>query len=437
MAARTWKFHAVRLLLLLLVALLSGWLSGYPLQFMALGLCLYLAWHLANLWRLYHWLHGPGTEVPASYGIWSDVYERIASLEKDNKKQKDHYRLMLAEFRQLTDAFPDATLVIDRQRNITWFNQAAQGLLGLHSPQDLGMPVTNLLRGPDFANWLLVQGQVRSPLEMPSPHDDNVWLSVSAFAFQNDQRLIILRDNTDVHNLERIRRDFVANISHELRTPLTVLQGYLELLQDHESQDVSDAVKRMLVQTAQMQMLLLDLLELSRLQSDQIRGEEEIVDVPGILMQLRERAEELSRGRHDLVFRLDTGPWLSGIAADLESAFGNLISNAISYTPEGGAVTVSWQDGDTGPQLVVEDTGIGIPKRDIPRLTERFYRVGSDRARQSGGTGLGLSIVKHVLNAHQATLTIESEPGAGSRFTCTFPAERRLGEAEEGRSRQL
>jgi two-component system phosphate regulon sensor histidine kinase PhoR len=426
MAARTWKFHAVRLLLLAAGFLLLAWLSGYPKQAILLGLFLYLAWHLGNLWRLYRWLQLPGADVPESYGIWSDVYERIATLEKDNRAQREQYRLMLAEFRQLTDAFPDATLVIDRQRNITWFNRAAERLLGLRNPQDLGKPVTNLLRGPDFANWLVVQARVKSPLEMPSPRDDNVWLSISAFAFQQDQRLIILRDNTEVHNVEQIRRDFVANISHELRTPLTVLQGYLEMLQENESQDVSNAVARMLAQSAQMQMLLDDLLELSRLQDDEIQGEEEIIDVPGMLMQLKEQADGLSRGRHSLVFRVDSGPWLSGISADLESAFGNLISNAIKYTPDGGTVTVSWQDAEPGPQLVVEDTGIGIPKRDIPRLTERFYRVGSDRARQTGGTGLGLSIVKHVLNAHQATLTIESEPGEGSRFTCTFPAERRL-----------
>ena len=428
MAARSWKFHAGRLLLMVPGILLVGWLAGYPLEVLAMSLLAYLAWHLANLWRLYRWLQMPGSEVPESYGIWSDVYERIASLEKDNQKQKDQYRGMLAEFRQLTDAFPDATLVMDAQRNITWFNQAAQALLGLRSPQDLGKPVTNLLRGPDFANWLAVQGQVKSPLEMPSPRDDNVWLTISAFAFQKDQRLIILRDNTEVHNVERIRRDFVANISHELRTPLTVLQGYLEMLQDNESPEVSDSVARMLSQTAQMQMLLYDLLELSRLQSDEIRGEEEVIDVPGMLMQLQEQADELSRGRHQLVFEVDSGPWLSGVAPDLESAFGNLLSNAIKYTPDGGTIKVSWREAGPGPQLVVEDTGIGIPKRDIPRLTERFYRVGSDRARQTGGTGLGLSIVKHVLNAHQATLTIESEIGEGSRFTCTFPPDRRLDE---------
>lgn len=425
MAARSWKVHAARLLAAAVGVVLAGWLTGHPQLLAATALLAYLAWHLANLWRLFSWLHGGGGAVPESFGIWSDVYDRIAALEKENQAQRERYRAMIGEFRNLTDAFPDATLVVDNGRNITWFNNAARRLLGLRSPQDFGKPVTNLLRGPDFADWLAVQGQVKSPLEMHSPRSDNIWLSVTAIPFQENQRLIILRDNTEIHNVEQIRRDFVANISHELRTPLTVLQGYLELLQENESREVSDAVSRMLAQTAQMQMLLDDLLELSRLQSDEIQGEEEAVDVPGMLMQLKEQADELSRGRHELLFDVASGPWLSGIASDLESAFGNLISNAIKYTPDGGTVRVSWQDGEEGPELAVHDTGIGIPSRDIPRLTERFYRVGSDRARQTGGTGLGLAIVKHVLNAHQATLTIESELGEGSAFTCRFPPERR------------
>lgn len=425
MTARSWKLHAGRLLAAALAVLLTGWLAGHPVVVVSAALLAYLAWHLWNLWRLFSWLQKGGAEVPESWGIWADIYDRIAALEKDNQAQKERYRAMLGEFRNLTDAFPDATLVLDRSRNITWFNKAAGRMLGLRSPEDLGKPVTNLLRDPDFGDWLAFQGQVKSPLEMPSPRSDNVWLSVTAIPFQENQRLVILRDNTEVHNVEQIRRDFVANISHELRTPLTVLQGYLELLQDNESSEVSDAVTRMLAQTAQMQALLDDLLELSRLQSDEIHGEEEAVDVPGMLMQLKEQADELSRGRHQLVFDVAAGPWLSGIASDLESAFGNLISNAIKYTPDGGTISVRWQDSEEGPQLVVSDTGIGIPNRDIPRLTERFYRVGSDRARQTGGTGLGLSIVKHVLNAHQATLRIESELGEGSRFTCIFPPERR------------
>ena len=291
--------------------------------------------------------------------------------------------------------------------------------------------MTNLLRGPDFGNWLQVGDRVRSPLEMPSPIDQNIWLAVRAITYQGDQRLIILRDNTEVHNVEQIRRDFVANISHEMRTPLTVLQGYLELLQDSESSEVSQAVARMLAQTAQMQMLLDDLLELSRLQNEEMRGEQEIIDIAGMLMQLREQAEELSRGRHRLEFRIESKSQLSGIANDLESAFGNLISNAIRYTPDEGQVTVTWRDSEEGPQFIVEDSGIGIPRRDIPRITERFYRVGSDRARRSGGTGLGLSIVKHVLNSHQAALTIDSEVGEGSRFICTFPHDRRRMESSD------
>jgi len=437
MAASSWKTHASRLLLLALVVLAAGWLTGHPLPVIAASLAVYLAWHLGNLWKLFGWLKSPQASVPESFGAWSDVYERIATLEKERLKQEQQYLDTLGEFRQLTDAFPDATLVIDGQRNITWFNQAAISLLGLRSPQDLGKPVTNLLRGSDFANWLAVQGRVKSPLEMQSPKSDNIWLSVSAFGFQKDQRLIILRDITEVHNVERIRRDFVANISHELRTPLTVLQGYLELLRESAPDDVSDAVSRMLTQTAQMQMLLDDLLELSRLQSGELRGDEEMIDVPGMVMQLKEQADELSRGRHDLRFEVDSELWLSGVASDLESAFSNLISNAIKYTPDGGTVTVRWQDSDKGPQFAVRDTGIGIPSRDIPRITERFYRVGSDRARQTGGTGLGLSIVKHVMNAHHATLTIESELGEGTSISCTFPREKRHIEPAHDSSERL
>lgn len=426
MAGSSWKFHAGRLLLVALLVLLAGWFVGQPLPVVTASLALYLGWHLANLWKLLRWLQFPQSEVPDSYGIWSDVYERIATLEKLRQQQEQQYLDTVAEFRQLTDAFPDATLVIDRQRNITWFNQAARAQLGLRSPQDLGKPVTNLLRGPEFANWLAVEERVKSPLEMPSPKSDNIWLSVSAFAVQRDQRLIILRDNTEVHNVQRLRRDFVANISHELRTPLTVLQGYLETLKDDTASEVDEAVTRMLTQTAQMQMLLDDLLELSRLQSDGMRGQDEVIDVPCLLMQLKEQADQLSRGRHQLRFDMDPELWLSGVASDLESAFSNLISNAIKYTPDGGTVSVRWQDSDQGPQFVVQDTGIGIPSRDIPRITERFYRVGSDRARQTGGTGLGLAIVKHVMHAHHATLTIDSELGEGSTLTCTFPRERRL-----------
>jgi two-component system phosphate regulon sensor histidine kinase PhoR len=424
MPARTWKFHAGRLALGAAVVLTIGWWIGEVLLLAGLAVAAFAAWQLANLWRIYQWLQNPVAPIPSGNGAWRDVFESVEALQQRNEKQRERFRVMIGEFRSLTDAFPDATLVIDENETLTWLNSGAKSLLGLKSPEDLGQQVTNLLRGPDFADWLAVQSEVSSPLEMPSPRDERSWLLVNAVPFGEKQRLIILRDNSEVRNVEKIRRDFIANISHELRTPLTVLQGYLETFETHGVNDVGDAVSRMLTQTGQMQALLDDLLELSRLQNEEFGDREEIVNVPAMLAQLKEQAEELSRGRHELSFSVDDSLCLTGMASDLESAFRNLISNAVKYTPKRGKINVSWHADPKGPQLRVSDSGIGIPREHIPRLTERFYRVGSDRARKTGGSGLGLAIVKHVINAHQAELNIESEFGEGSTFTCTFPPDR-------------
>ncbi len=324
-------------------------------------------------------------------------------------------------FRKFTEAFPDAALLLDRHDCITWFNQAAISALKFRMPEDLGLSITNLVRSADFAQWLQEKRQPFRKLEMHSPADDNAWLQISAIPLQDEERLLIFRDITSVHNVEQMRRDFVANISHELRTPVTVLMGYLEIMKDHSSEDVATVAGRMLGQASQMKDLLDDLLQLSRLQSQGHNIERKEVDMGALLSQLREQAEELSRDRHNLIFEAEPGLQLIGAAANLESAFRNLIFNAIHYTPEGGRITVSWKSTPQGPVFSVADTGIGIPQRHIPRLTERFYRVSPDRSRQSGGTGLGLAIVKHVMNAHDATLLINSELGEGSTFSCQFP----------------
>jgi len=426
MTLRSWKFHGGRFIAAMLLLLLAGWISGSPLLLIEIALVAYVIWHLVNIFRFRRWLGQPLGEVPESYGIWAEIFDKIRSIDLQRQQQESRYRNMIAEFQNLTNALPDATLVIDAHDNITWCNDTSVSILGLKVPEDLGQAVTNLLRGPDFAEWLAKADRANSTLEMRSPANSNRWLHVTAVPFQEDQWLIVLRDITDIHNVEQIRRDFVANISHELRTPVTVLLGYLELLQNHPARDVAEAVERMHGQVVQMKSLLDDLLELSRLQSDEIQGEEAEIDIPAMLEQLKEQAEEISQGRHCLKFEMDLKLCLRGISADLESAFRNLIVNAIHYTPEGGTISVAWRDSVEGPCFSVADTGIGIPQRDLPRLTERFYRVGSDRARKSGGTGLGLAIVKHVLNAHRARLRIRSELGEGSEFVCMFPPERRV-----------
>jgi two-component system phosphate regulon sensor histidine kinase PhoR len=232
-----------------------------------------------------------------------------------------------------------------------------------------------------------------------------------------------------------MRRDLIANVSHELRTPLTVLLGYLEIAKTQGDEINPETVERMFEQAQQMHALLEDLLELSRLQEAESHDKGIEVDIPALFVQLKEQAEDLSRGQHKLLFDIESGLNLYGVEADLNSAFQNLIVNAIKYTPAKGSIKVLWRETADGLKLSVIDSGIGIPHRDIPRLTERFYRVGDDRNRKTGGTGLGLAIVKHVLNSHGAKLEISSTLGKGSKFHCTFPFERKARSATQVRRR--
>lgn len=413
------------LLLSVVVVLLAGWVSGYFLQVIVSALLAYVLWHFGNLARLHHWLQNPESDTPRSYGLWSDIFDEIASLERHSVKQKEKYAAMLRDFQALADAFPDATLVIDDDGRLNWFNTAAKKFFGLRDPEHIGRRAGNRVRFPGFQDWLDHSSASQTELKKATIGENDRWMELSSVRIRGDWRLVILRDISEVRNVERIRRDFVTNVSHELRTPLTVMLGYLEVFLHSQPENIDDAMQRMHAQAVQMQTMLDDFLELSRIQTAETEAEELRVDVPDMLEKLKEQAEEISRGNHVLQFEVDNSLFISGVAADLESAFRNLIVNALKYTQEGGTVAVNWSDTPEGPTLEVSDTGIGIPNREIPRLTERFYRVNSDRGRQSGGTGLGLAIVKHVLNTHQAQLRIQSEFGVGSRFSCVFPVKRR------------
>lgn len=411
----------------MLFAAFMAWLSGHFVQVMGLFLVLYLSWQFYNILRLYRWLHSWEGRPPESLGMWSDIFDRIAALQKQNIKRNLQYQQVIDDFEGLTDAFPDATLVINDHGLIRWFNDSAVQLLDLKAEADKGQAVTNLIREPAFADWLSVQDTLHSTLDIQCPVDDNISLQISAIRFRKNQRLLILRDITDVRNLERIRQNLVANVSHELRTPLTVLLGYLEILKTQPEDPNPEAIERMFLQAQQMHELLEDLLELSRLEdpdNQKFEGAVE-VDIPALLTQIAEQAEDLSQAQHKLIFKVQTGLNLLGVETDLKSAFRNLIINAVNYTPEKGKIKVTWQETDDAIVLAVTDTGIGIPHRDIPRITERFYRVGDDRNRKTGGTGLGLAIVKHVLHSHNATLEVQSEIGKGSEFRCIFPLKRK------------
>jgi two-component system phosphate regulon sensor histidine kinase PhoR len=425
MLRRGWTLHLIRLGVLASLALLTGWLSGHTILITGLFLALYLAWTFYNSLRLYRWLQSWDNKPPESIGMWADIFDRIAALQKQNIKRNLQYQQVIDDFEGLAGAFPDATLVINDQGLIRWFNDSAVQLLDLKPTADKGQAITNLIREPAFADWLSVQDKLHSTLEISCPVDDNINLQLSAIRFRKNQRLLILRDITDVRNLERMRQDLVANVSHELRTPLTVLLGYLEILKTQPADSNPEAIERMYLQARQMHDLLEDLLELSRLDNTQRSDGADVVDVPALLAQLSEQAEDVSQVQHKILFKVEPGLNLHGAEADLKSAFKNLIINAVNYTPAKGKIKVTWQETTDEIVLSVTDSGIGIPHRDIPRITERFYRVGGDRNRKTGGTGLGLAIVKHVLHSHNARLEIRSEIGKGSEFRCIFPLERK------------
>lgn len=424
MPSRSWKFHAGRLFLAGIAVAFAGWMLGYPIVVLSTVLALYGGWHLVNLYRLHQWVLHPDRKVPESAGLWASIFNGLNSMQLSNRSRQERQQSEINKFHNLVNALPDVLLVTSKAGVIIWGSHSASQLLKFEIPEDFGKQLTTLVRDPDFAGWLANPGDSKQPLDMCSPNEEGRWLTVSEAPLQDNQRLLIIRNITGIHNVEQIRRDFVANISHELRTPLTVLRGYLELLDDPPSKEMNETKAKMLSQALQMQALLDDLLELSRLQYDDLQGKDELVDIPSMLKRLKEQASDMSHGDHKISFEIDQHLLLAGVSSDLESAFSNLITNAIKYTPKKGNIAVTWERGKEGPQLLVQDSGIGIPHRDIPRVTERFYRVGSDRARETGGTGLGLSIVKHVLNAHQAQLSITSQLAVGSKITCSFPRNR-------------
>jgi len=416
-----------RILGLAVVAAVVGLAVGELQWALTLLLAGLLGWYYYNLVRLQRWLQkGRKYAPPHSWGLWEDVFTGIYRLQQRARKRNKRIVKLLNRFRESTAALPDGVVVLDRNGTIEWWNDSAERLLGLRYPQDVGQRITNLVRHPDFVTYMNA-GRLEKRVVFESPVDDQVVLSARRVPYAKDQELLLVRDVTMFRRVEAMRRDFVANISHELRTPLTVMQGFLESLADDRGMSEDErrhAVDLMRQQAARMHRLVEDLMLLSRLEAGEREPVFETVPVPRLLAALRQEAELLNaEKKHHVHWEVDQRLHLRGVAEELDSAFLNLIVNAINYTPPGGEIRVRWyRDGD-GAHFEVRDTGIGIAAHHIPRLTERFYRVDVARSRESGGSGLGLAIVKHILSRHHGTLTIRSSPGHGSTFRCDFPPE--------------
>jgi len=406
------------------------WAAGGPagaVAVLGLGWGALLVSHIRNLDRLTHWaVWTTELPVPEGSGPWraafSGLYRRVRVREAH---QRDLGRT-IERFQSAAEAIPDGMVVLDKQNRVKWANIRARAHLGLDDRQDIGSPLSNIVRQPEFVRFLEA-GDFAEPITIESQREAGLTLAIQIVPFGVEERLLISRDITRLEAVARMRRDFIANVSHELKTPLTVIAGFLETLQELNLDEKQRArfMQLMQEQAISMQRLVEDLLTLSALESEQNPMIDEKFAVVGLLLQVSSDAKSLSQGRHAVALDLGDAATVSGSRDELASAFGNLVSNAIRYTPEGGTITLSWRVDDNGTGVfAVTDTGIGIAAEHLPRLTERFYRIDRSRSRATGGTGLGLAIVKHVLLRHQATLEIASEPGQGSTFAVRLPARR-------------
>jgi two-component system phosphate regulon sensor histidine kinase PhoR len=420
----------------LLVALIlwaaSGW--GAALGFLV-GIQAFVM--LRRLWqefRLARWLENPDeVEPPDATGTWGDIFYRLQKLQRRQRASRSELSNALEQFEHAAQAVPDGMVILNGNEQIEWCNPASRKYMGLDCDRDRGQFVRYLMRQAHFLDFLDAADYSRR-LVCKSPVNREVSLSVQLVPFGEGKKLLIARDITDLERVDAMRRDFIANVSHELRTPLTVVGGFVETLAD--APDLPAAESRryydlMLDHTRRMQHLLDDLLTLSRLESADHALQDEAVNVPDMAQALKAEGESLSRGRHRVSLQLESEAWLKGNLQEIRSALGNLVSNAVRYTPEGGEIALAWRERNGEGVFSVTDTGEGIAAEHIPRLTERFYRVDRSRSRETGGTGLGLAIVKHVLTRHGARLDIQSTPGKGSTFSAIFPASR-LQQTPEG-----
>ncbi len=364
--------------------------------------------------------------MPSAPGIWGEIYYRLHKLAKQWHAQVRQVEQQHSRFIQAIQASPNGVAMLDDHDQIEWCNAIAEVHFGLDAKRDLRQHITNLVRHPDFVRYLNAQHYDETLLMRGMGDSRQNVLAVQVFPYGENRKLLLTQDITELERTDAMRRDFVANVSHELKTPLTVLSGFLETMRELplNEEDRARYLDMMEQQASRMRHIVTDLLVLAKLEGESKPPVDHAIDMRAVFDHLKEDAQTLSSGHHDIAFSIDETLGVTGAQTELFSAFANLVTNAIRYTPDGGKIVVSWRREGAQGVFSVTDSGFGIPAADLPRLTERFYRVDRSRSRDTGGTGLGLAIVKHVLQRHDAHLYVQSEEGRGSTFTARFPGSR-------------
>lgn len=419
---RAYRRSLIGLVLVLAVAAVVGYVSGWLATALLVVVSSSLAVHLLGFWRFSENVLGKSNPGRWQMSSWQAIRDTIQRRRIRGRQQRRRLIATLHAYRDAAAALPDAVIALEGD-TIIWFNNAAQDLLRLDRREDIGAQLIDRLSSQKIVDWLVANSG--EPLnDVAAPSDREIRLSLRQIHDRRGLRLVIARDVTQLQRLEQVRRDFVANVSHELRTPLTVVHGYLDMIDPEDVPDYAPILRELRNQSRRMTEIVQDLLTLSRLDANDPASKRDRVALGPMLAILRREAEALSAGRHHVIVERDSELDLGGSDKDLHSAFSNLVSNAIRYSPEGGEIIIRWCVKAGMGRLEVVDRGPGIAAQHLPRLTERFYRVSSSRSRESGGTGLGLSIVKHVLQLHDARLEIASVVGEGSTFACVFDPSR-------------
>lgn len=409
------------------------WWVGAPaaVALLLLGLLVLLLHHVRNIARVAAWAEQKSAlPMPDGVGVWRSVFLSLDRRAREAHEHRERLSVALERFRAASQAMPDGVVYLSDKDTIEWLNGRAEQHLGLDHARDIGVPLVGLVRNKALLQYLAgANGQ--GPLLLQSPRRPEIRLLIQVAPFGDGQKMVISRDITQIERLETMRQDFIANVSHELRTPLTVVGGFLETvkdgLDDLPREDINRYLGMALDQATRMQRLIGDLLTLSALETSAPAPAEDQIELVVLIRQVHQESELLSSGRHQIVLELgaySAEDALIGSEKELHSAFANLASNAVRYTPAGGRIIIGWRRNAMGGVFWVEDNGPGIDPAHIPRLTERFFRADRGRSRETGGTGLGLAIVKHIVSRHQAELKIESTLGKGSRFSVHFPLAR-------------
>ncbi len=416
------KAELRRLVIILLLCFGFGLLTHKLSWVLLLGISYYILTILYQMRRLNQWLlHSSHTEPPEAEGIWGEIFNNIHHLQRHQHDETKKLQAVIKRIQEISSALKDGIIILDWRGHLDFWNPAAHRLMGFHS-KDQGQSVINFIRHPKFVSYFET-GDYSAPLELPSPRHTTKQLQFQITRFGQKERLIVVRDVTQLHSLEQMRQDFIANVSHEMRTPLTVINGYVETLSDNNTIPAwTKPLQQMQQQAQRMTLLVNDLIMLSKLETTEIGHNQKLVLLEPLLISIKNEAEALGNDKNQTItLTCEESINIFGNEKELHSAFSNLTINAVKYTPANGKIDLRlWQD-QQHIYFSVTDNGPGIDSKHIPRLTERFYRVDASRNSSTGGTGLGLAIVKHVLMRHDGELKISSEVDKGSVFTCVLP----------------